>query len=178
MRSSWCLVGRAVFTLMRRRFFERACIRLTNHWRGAARTACSSLADFRHWLAFSIETKWSGGVLVFMACFLSAPQSLKFQVFEILGFQTTRRTLCMIRPPMISLLDGTAARRIRTALPKGPMNPYRRVATWTSTSARELRVIADASVGISSQVLRALSVSDQMIRILLRSQDLQREKEV
>ena len=28
-----------------------------------------------------------------------------------------------------------------TALPKGLMNPYRRVATWTSTSARELRVI-------------------------------------
>ena len=28
-----------------------------------------------------------------------------------------------------------------TALPKGLMNPYRRVTTWTSTSARELRVI-------------------------------------
>ena len=80
----------------------------------------------------------------------------------------------IIRPPMISLFDGTAARRIT----KGPMNPYRRVATWTSTSARELRVIAGASIGISFRVLRALSVSDQRSRILRRSQGPQREKEV
>ena len=53
-----------------------------------------------------------------------------------------------------------------------------RGATWTSTSARELRVIADALVGISFRVLRALSVSGQMIRILLRSQDLRRRKEL
>ena len=44
--------------------------------------------------------------------------------------------------------------------------------------ARELRVIADAAIGISFRVLRALLVSDQMIRILLHFQDRQRKKEV
>ena len=53
---------------------------------------------------------------------------------------------------------------------------------WSSSNgsrqSRELRVIADASVGISFRVPRALSVSDQMIRILLHFQDRQRKKEV